>query len=84
MNVGRSRRCLYLLHGCSAAVVSVGDVFRQGAVEQHGLLGYDAYLGSQPVDVQVFYIYIVQHLKEKTEAEISAESVVGLDILNLQ
>ena len=84
VDVGRSCSFFYLRHGGNAAVVSIGDVFSQGAVEQHGLLGYDAYLGSQPVDVQLFCVYIVQQLEEKMIAVSFIEGAAGLDAENME
>ena len=71
VDVGCFSSCLYFLHRHSAAVVSIGYVFSQGAVKQYRLLGHDTYLGPQPLDVQLFYIHTVQHLVEKIRAEIS-------------
>lgn len=83
VNVSRFSSRLYLLHCHSAAVVSIRDVFCQGAVEQHGLLGHNAHLWSQPLDVQPFDIHIVQHLMEKNGSRNSIW-VAEIVVFNLQ
>ena len=52
MDVGLLGRPHNLLQGHNAAVVPVGDVLGNAAVKQDGLLGHDAELGSQPLDIE--------------------------------
>lgn len=60
--IGRRGSLFDLLLSDLPAVISVRNVLSQGAVKQHGLLGYDTYLRAQPVDVELFGVVIVQHL----------------------
>lgn len=48
-----------------AAVVTVGDVLSDGAVEEHGLLRHEAQLSPQPRHVQRLDLPPVDTLREK-------------------
>ena len=52
MDVGCFGGAHNLLLGHDPAVVPVGDVLGNAAVEQDGLLRHDSELGSEPLDVQ--------------------------------
>lgn len=54
-----------LLEADFSVVVSVCDVLCQAAVKQHRLLGNNANLRAQPVDVQLLGVIVIQHLLTK-------------------
>ena len=54
-----------------SGVVPVHDVFGDGPVEEHGLLGHDAQLSPDPGNVQALDVVIIDFLK-KSEMRIGS------------
>ena len=67
VDVGGLGRSLDLVHADGAGVVSVSDVLRDAAAEQHRLLRHDAHLGAQPLDIQAPDIAAVHSLEKSNK-----------------
>lgn len=59
VDVGLLGRLHNLLLRHDPAVVPIGDVLSNAAVKQDGLLGHDAHVCSEPLDIQFFNLLAV-------------------------
>lgn len=66
MDVGCGCDFFDLLQGHHTAVITIGNVLSDAAVEQHRLLGDDGCLGTQPLHVQFSYINTIKQLPEQS------------------
>ena len=74
VDVGLLGGLLNLLLGHDPAVVPVGDVLGDAAVEQDGLLRHDAHLCSEPLDIQVLHFFSVNELKSRVHRSTSGQA----------
>lgn len=59
VDVGLLGRPHNLILRHDTAVVSVGDVLGDAAVKQDGLLGHNAQVGTEPLDIELLYFFAI-------------------------